>query len=47
MKKAMFMLDSDLNDVIPDAILNEENKEKKGKLKEDDNPVLIKYYLKN
>jgi hypothetical protein len=42
----MFMLDSDLNDVIPDVILNEENKEKKGKLKEDDNPILVRYYFK-
>ena len=36
----------DLNEVLPDAILDEENIKKKNQINDDDNPVLIRYHFK-
>ena len=36
----------EMEGVIPDAISDKENLVKKGQIKDDDNPVLIRYYLK-
>ena len=42
----LFFKDVSLNSVIPDIILDAENIEKKNKLDEFDNPILVRYYFK-
>lgn len=39
--------DEDLENMIPDAILSDENQITKSKIDEFENPILIKYYFKN
>ena len=40
------LVETDLEKVIPDTILDQKNIDKKNNLNEDDNPILMKYYFK-